>query len=105
MHHFFKKSPKKPTERHSFSRTNPNGIGSRGKKKTNKMITEFPCPAHFAGDRDNIVTTDAKRFGLGIALWQKQNDQKVRPIAFASPYLNHAGRNYSIRNLEKLVVV
>ena len=69
------------------------------------MITEFSCLAHFAGDRDNIVTTDAKRIGLAIALWQKQNDQKVRPIAFASPYLNHAGRNYSIRNLEILVVV
>ena len=44
LHHFFKKCPKQPTERHSFSRTNPNGIGSRGiknKQKNNQKKTHF----------------------------------------------------------------
>ena len=38
-----------------------------------KMLTEKPCLAHYAKDRENIVTTDASKTGLGITLWQKQS--------------------------------
>ena len=41
-----------------------------------KKITEIPCLANFARDRDNIITTDASGNGLGITLWQKQIDHK-----------------------------
>ena len=44
--------------------------------------------AHFARDQDNIVSTDASRSEVGITLWQKQNDDTIRPKAFASRYLN-----------------
>ena len=70
-----------------------------------KMISDTPCLAHFARDRENIVTADKSRTGLGIALWQKQNDNTIQPIAFASRYLNDAQKNSSIRELNLLAAV
>ena len=69
------------------------------------MLTEEPCLAHYAKDRENIVTTDASKTGLGITLWQKQSDGEIKPIAFGSRYLNDSGKNYSIGELELLAVV
>ena len=63
------------------------------------MFTEGSCIAHYANDEDNIVTTDASTTGLGITLWQKQDDGNTKPIAFASGYLNETGR-YSVGELE-----
>ena len=41
-----------------------------------KLITEKLRLAHFARDRDDILTTEASRTGLGITLWEKkQSDQ------------------------------
>ena len=51
------------------------------------------------------MSTDASRTGLGIALWEKQNDDANRPIAFASRYLNDAEKDYSIGERELLAVV
>ena len=55
--------------------------------------------------RDNIVTTDASKTGLGITLWQKQSDGEIKPIAFSSRYLNNSEKKYSIGELELLAVV
>ena len=52
------------------------------------MLTEGPCLAHYAKEKDNIVTTDASTTGLGITLWQKQDDGNTKPIAYGSRYLN-----------------
>ena len=60
------------------------------------MITEIPCIAYFAGDRDTVVTTDESPTGLGKILWQKQNDNVNQPIELASRYLNVAEQNYLI---------
>ena len=68
-------------------------------------MTEEPSLAHYAKDRDNIVTTDASKTGLGITLWQKQSDGEIKPIAFGSRYLNESEQNYSIGELELLAVV
>ena len=57
-------------------------------KNKKEMLTEEPCLAHYAKDRENIVTTDASKTGLGITLWQKQSDGEIIPIAFGSRYLN-----------------
>ena len=70
-----------------------------------EMLTEEPCLAHYAKDRENIVTTDASKIGLGITLWQKQSDGELKPIAFGSRYLNDSEKNYSIGELELLAVV
>ena len=61
--------------------------------KIKQMLTEGPCLAHFAKDKENIVTTDASTTGLGITLWQKQDDGNTKPIAFGSRYLNGTEKN------------
>ena len=70
-----------------------------------QMLTEGPCLAHYAKGKDNIVTTDASTTGLGITLWQKQDDENTKPIAYGSRYLNETEKKYSIGELELLAVV
>ena len=73
--------------------------------KIKQELTSLPCLAHYNGNKENIVTTDACKTGLGIALWQKQGNGELKPIAFASRYLNDAEKKYSIGELELLAVV
>ena len=73
-------------------------------KNTKKLLTEEPCVAHYAEDRDNIATTDASKTGLGITLWQKEPDGDIKPRAFGSRYINESEKN-SIGELELLAVV
>ena len=63
------------------------------KKQT---VTEGPSLAHYAKDKDNIVTTDASTTGLGITLWQKQDDGNTKPIAYGSRYLNETEKKHSM---------
>ena len=65
-----------------------------------KMLTEEPALAHYAKDKDNIVTTDASETGLGITIWQKLADGELKPIAFGSRFLNDSEENYSIGERE-----
>ena len=74
-------------------------------EKIKQMLTEGPCLAHYAKDKENIVTTDASTTGLGITLWQKQHDGNTKLIAFGSRYLNDTEKKYSIGELELLAVV
>ena len=69
------------------------------------VLTEAPCLAHWVKDRDNIVTTDAGKTGLGITLRQKQSDGEIKSIAIGSRYLKESEQNYSIGELELLAVV
>ena len=85
------------------------GLDRRDDRKTdfNKMkqeLTSIPCQAHYNGN-ENIVTTDACITGSGVALWQKQSNGELKPIAFASRYSNDAEKKYSIGELELLAVV
>ena len=52
------------------------------------MLTEGPCLAHNAEDNYNIVLTDASKTGLGLTLWQKQDDGNAKLIAYGSRNLN-----------------
>ena len=45
---------------------------TNGFEMIKKMLTEEPALAHYAKDKDNIVTTDASKTGLGITLWQNK---------------------------------
>ena len=74
-------------------------------KQIKQMLAEGPCLAHYAKQKDNIVTTDASTTGLGITLWQKQDDGNTKPIAYGSRYLNETEKKYSIGELELLAVV
>ena len=84
------------------------GLGEEQQKdfgKIKKMLTEGKRLTHYVKDKDNIVTTDASTTGLGITLWQKQDDGTTKPIAFGSRYLNDTGKKYSIGRLKLLAVV
>ena len=74
-------------------------------KKTKQILTEGPRLAHYAKDKDNIVTTDASTTGLGITLWQKQDDGNTKPIAYGSRLLNETEKKYSNSELKLLAVV
>ena len=52
-----------------------------------------------------VLQTDASILGLGAVLSQKQSDNRLHPVAFASRSLSKAERNYSITELETLAVV
>ena len=53
-----------------------------------QIVTESPCLAHYKKDKDNMVTTDASKTGLGITLWEKQDNGDIKPIAYGSRSLN-----------------
>ena len=64
-----------------------------------QMLTEGPCLAHYAKEKNNIVTTDASTTGLGITLWQKQDDGNTNPIAYGSRYLNETEKKILNRRI------
>ena len=61
--------------------------------KIKRMSIEGPCLAHYAKDKDNIVTTVASTTGLGITLFQKQYDGNTKPIAIGRRYMNVTEKN------------
>ena len=67
--------------------------GNTDFKNLKKELMTQPCLAHYNGNKDTIVTTDACNSGLGLALWQRQNNGELKLIAFASRYLNDAEKN------------
>ena len=73
--------------------------------KLKQELTKLPCLAHYNNNKENIVITDASKTVLGIALWQKQSNNELKPIAFASRYLHDPEKKYLIGELELLVVV
>ena len=73
------------------------GTGTR-----NGFLNEGPCVAHYGKDKDNVVTNDASKTGLGIILWQKQVKGDIKPTAYGSRYLNDTEKNYSIGELALL---
>ena len=70
-----------------------------------QMLTEGPCLAHYAKEKENIGTTDASTTGLGITLWQNKDDGNTKPISHGGRYLNGTGTKSSISELEILAVV
>ena len=70
-----------------------------------QILTEGPCLAHYAKDKDNMVTTDASKTGLGTTLWQKQENGDMKRIAYGSRYSNDTEKKYSIDDLELLSVM
>ena len=60
-----------------------------------QMLTEGPCLAQYAKDKESMVTTDASKTGLGITLWKKQNDGNIKLFAYGSRYLNDTEKNFS----------
>ena len=70
-----------------------------------KCLTQAPVLVYPRFDAEFFLETDASGTGLGAVLSQKQTDNTVRPIAFASRTLQPHERNYGISELEGLGVV
>ena len=60
-----------------------------------QMLTESSWLANYAKVRNNMITTDASKNGLGITLWQKQDDGKIKLIAYRSRYLNDTEKKFN----------
>ena len=71
----------------------------------NQKLTKAPVLAYPSFDRDFVLETDASIKGIGTILSQKQDDEKLHPVAFASRALSQSEKNYSIMGLETLAVV
>ena len=68
-------------------------------------LTSAPVLAYPSFDKPFTVETDACINRLGAVLQQTQDDSKLHPVAYTSPSLTDAERNYSITELEVLAVV
>ena len=68
-------------------------------------LTEAPILAYPRFVYEFLLETDASGVGLCAVLFQKQEDNTVKPIAYASRTLQKHEKNYGISELEALGVV
>jgi hypothetical protein len=68
-------------------------------------LTHAPVMAHPDPDRQYILHTDASGFAVSGVLSQKQDDGKVRPVAYLSKKMDKAETNYSTFDQELLAIV
>ena len=78
---------------------------SRAFKELKKMLTSAPVLAYPDFKKDFALETDASVQGIGAVLSQRQDDQRLHPIAYASRALSPAEQRYGITELETLAVV
>ena len=74
-------------------------------KNIKELLTSVPVLAFPCFDKPFILETDASGTGLGAVLAQRQDDNTIRPIAYASRSLQAHEKNYGITELEGLGVV
>ena len=73
-------------------------------QKLKDICTETPVLAYADYERPFKLTTDASKKGLGTVLSQVGEDQKERPVAFASRTLSKSEKNYTTHKLEFLAL-
>ena len=71
-------------------------------KKLKDLVTSAPVLAFANFNKPFILHTDASAESLGACLYQEQDDNTERPIAFASRGLSQSERNYPAHKLEFL---
>ena len=71
-------------------------------KKLKDLVTSAPVLAFANFNKPFILHTDASAESLGACLYQQQDDNTERPIAFASRGLSPSERNYPAYKLEFL---
>ena len=76
-HRDYRKKRKDSGDSRKRTRYRTGGNNKTSISTTEEMLTEEPCLAHYAKDRENIVTTDVSKTGLGIPLWPKQSDGEI----------------------------
>ena len=71
-------------------------------KKLKDLVTSAPVLAFANFNKPFILHTDASAESLGACLYQQQDDNTERPVAFASRGLSPSERNYPAYKLEFL---
>jgi len=70
-----------------------------------QRFTTAPILAHFDPVKKVIIETDASDFALGVVLSQRDEENRLHPVAFHSRKFQPAEINYEIHDKELLVVV
>jgi len=70
-----------------------------------QRFTTAPILAHFAPAKMVIIETDASDFALGAVLSQRDEENRLHPVAFHSRKFQPAEINYEIHDKELLAVV
>ena len=73
-------------------------------QKLKDICTETPVLAYANYKKPFKLTTDTSKKGLGAVLSQIGEDQKERPVAFASRTLSKSEKNYTTHKLEFLAL-
>lgn len=81
----------------------PEAIESFEKLKT--AMSTAPVLAQPDFSREFFIQCDASRVGVGGVLFQLDDENRERPIAFVSKKLNRSQRNYTVTELECLAAV
>jgi len=74
-------------------------------EKLKKPFTTAPILRHFDPTRPVIIETDASDFAIGAVLSQRDEENRLHPIAFHSRKFSLAEINYEIHDKELLAVV
>ena len=70
-----------------------------------KEITEDSCLKYFEPQKRVVVQCDASLKGLGVALLQPDDEEQLRPVAFASKSLTPTEQRYACIERELLAIV
>lgn len=70
-----------------------------------QRLVTAPLLAYPSFEKEFFLETDASILGIGAVLSQPQEDGLTHPVAYASRALSPQEANYSITELETLVVV
>ena len=73
-------------------------------EKLRDALTRAPVLKTADPAKDYYLHTDASDFALGATLMQRDEENKLHPIAYASKTLNPAQRNYSVTDRECLAM-
>jgi len=74
-------------------------------KELKQRFTTAPVLAHFDTSKPVIIETDTSDFAIGAVLSQRDEENRLHPVAFHSRKFQPAEINYKIHDKELLAVV
>ena len=74
-------------------------------KKLKEIFSSEPVLAQWVPDRDTVLEADCSGYALGGCLSQRDDQRRLRPVAYYSKRLSSAECNYPIHDKEMLAIV